>query len=415
MRREVNWAGNYSYTAAIIHRPRSVEEVQEIVSRTPRIRALGTRHSFNDIADSAELISLADIDPALELDREAMTATVGAGISYGLFGQALQDQGLALHNTGSLPHISVGGATATATHGSGDRNQNLATAVRGIELVTSDGELAHVARGDADFAGMVVHLGALGIVTRLTFDVQPTYQVCQEVCEHLTWDDLMQDFDAIFSSAYSVSVFTTYREWAGTLWLKHRLEDGQKPEPANTWHATSAMADRHPMDGWSGEACTPQMLVAGPWNMRLPHFRLDRIPASGEEIQSEYFVNRARALDVIAALRSFEPEMRDALMISEIRTIAADDLWLSTCQGRDSVAFHFSWNPDQHRVDALLPKLEEVLAPFDARPHWGKAFAATARDLEPRYEKLPAFRELVQRLDPRVTFRNEYLERRVLG
>jgi xylitol oxidase len=412
---ETNWAGNYTYRATKIHRPETLEEIRSIVSSAGRLRALGTRHTFHDIADSAELISLEAIAPEPEIDREAMTATVSAGTRYGILGKALHEQGYALHNTGSLPHISVGGATATATHGSGDRNGNLASAVAGLELVTASGEIVRVARGDADFAGIVVHLGTLGIVTRVTLDIQPTFEACQEVCENLPWDDLTGDFEGIFSCAYSVSIFTNYGDTAGVLWIKHRIEPGIEPAPANRWGATPATADRHPLDSLSGDACTAQMMVPGPWCERLPHFRLDKVPASGEEIQTEYMVDRSHAVEVIAALRAFEPRMRESLMVSEIRTIASDDLWLSTANGRDTVAFHFSWYPDQQRVNALLPELEDVLAPFDPRPHWGKAFAATARDLDARYHHLAEFRNLMHRFDPDGKFHNDFIRAKVLG
>ncbi|MEJ7838947.1 MAG: FAD-binding protein [Thermomicrobiales bacterium] len=413
--RTTNWAGNYTYRAKTIHRPVSIEELQSIVSKAHRIRALGTGHTFNSIPDSAELISLQGIDPNLTIDREAMTVTVGAGIRYGELGPALHAEGLALHNTGSLPHICIGGATATATHGSGDRNRNLASAVSGIELVTAGGDIIQARRGDADFPGMVVHLGALGIATRLTLDVQPTFDACQEVFEDLSWSDLTTNFDGIFSCAYSVSIFTYYRETAGVIWVKHRLEDGVVPSSVTRWSATPARQDRNPMDGWSSVNCTPQMMVPGPWYQRLPHFRLEDVPASGEEIQSEYMVDRSRAVDVIAALRAFEPEMREFLLVGEIRSIAADDLWLSTAYQRDTVAFHFSWLIDTNPVERLLPRLEEMLKPFDVRPHWGKAFAATAHDLAPRYERLTDFRQLMSTFDPDGKFRNEFIDQRVLG
>ncbi|MBA3378616.1 MAG: FAD-binding protein, partial [Chloroflexia bacterium] len=182
-----NWAGNHTYRATTLHRPASVEELREIVRRAPRIHALGSRHCFNDIADSTELVSIDAIDSPVEIDREAMTVTVGASIRYGTLAAAIQREGFALHNMASLPHISVVGAVSTATHGSGDALRNLATAVAMIDLVTSDGEMMSVKRGDPDFDGMVVGLGALGVVTRLTVDIEPTYDVRQVVYEDLGW------------------------------------------------------------------------------------------------------------------------------------------------------------------------------------------------------------------------------------
>jgi xylitol oxidase len=312
---------------------------------------------------------------------------------------------------GSLPHISIGGATATATHGSGSANGNLATAVRAIEFITADGDLIRTERGDPDFNGMVVHAGALGIATRLTLDIQPAFEVCQEVLEHLPWEALVDHFDEVFGSAYSVSVFTSYQEAnAGVLWRKHRMEDGWEL-PHSNWATDPARANRHPVAELPAESCTPQLLEPGPWCHRLPHFRLDQVPASGEEIQTEYMIEIEQASEAIVALREFEPVMRESLMISEIRTIAADDLWLSTAYGRDTVAFHFSWYLDQAKVDALLPKLEDRLAPFAPRPHWGKAFALPAEALAERWPRFRDFCALRRRMDPGGKFVNPYLER----
>src|SRR5215218_999672 len=196
-----NWAGNHTYGAARLHRPTTLEQVQEVVAAAPRIRVLGSRHSFTDIADSAELVSLEAVHAAasplagIDVDHAAGTVSLGGGLRYGELADVLREEGVALHNLASLPHISVAGAVATATHGSGVTNGNLATAVAALELVTSDGQLVRASRGDADFDGMVVGLGALGAVTRLTLDVEPAYEVRQRVFEGLAWDALYEHFD----------------------------------------------------------------------------------------------------------------------------------------------------------------------------------------------------------------------------
>ncbi len=408
---ELNWAKNITYRPATITRPNKLDDLRRIVAKAPKVHALGTRHTFNDIADSAMLVSLELLENPIEIDRDAMTATVGAATRYGILAREIDRAGLALHNMGSLPHISVGGATATSTHGSGDRNRNLSSAVRAIELVTSDGDLMTVTRDDPDFAGMVVHLGALGVVTRLTFDLQPRYEVCQDVSEGLSWDVITTSFDDVFGSAYSVSIFTNYAEDDAVLWRKHRINQTGDPRSVTHWNARPAMANRHPVKDLSEIGCTPQMFEPGPWFERLPHFLLDHVPASGSEIQTEYMVAREKAVEAINALRQFEPRMRDLLMIAEIRTIAADDLWLSTAFQRDTVAFHFSWYLDQAGVDALQPELEVVLAPFDPRPHWGKTFAFDAEAIDEKFERAASFRELRRRLDPRGAFVNAFIER----
>ena len=414
--RERNWAGNYTYEASTIHHPRSMDELRGIVARAPKIHALGSRHCFNGIADSGALISLDALAGDIEIDREAGTVTVGGGMRYGDLARELVREDLALHNMASLPHISVAGTVATATHGSGDGNGNLATAVAALELVTSDGEVITVSRGDDDFAGMVVSLGALGVVTRVTLDVEPGYLVRQEVFEHLSWDVLYERFDEVMSSAYSVSVFHDYGATVGSVWRKSRIDpDNPQPLRDEFLGARAATRQRHPMETMPGGNCTEQLGVPGLWADRLPHFRLDATPASGDEIQAEYMVPRRFAVPVLEALRAREPEMRPHLLISEVRTIAADDLWLSSAYGTDTVCFHFSWKPDQAAVDRVLPVVEAALAPFAARAHWGKAFTMGARELEERFPKLPEFRRLAERVDPRGAFRNDFLDRHVFG
>ncbi|MBA2469588.1 MAG: FAD-binding protein [Chloroflexia bacterium] len=411
MIRETNWAGNHVYRASTIHRPESVEELREIVSRAPRIHALGSRHCFNDIADSAELVSIDAIEVPVEIDREAMTVTVGASIRYGTLAQTLEREGFALHNMASLPHITVAGAVSTATHGSGDALGNLATAVSGIELVTSSGEMVTAKRGEPDFDGMVVGLGALGVVTRLTLDIEPTYQVRQVIYEDLAWDHVDAHFDEVMSSATSVSLFTDWGESVNSTWVKRRAVSGDEgPHRTDFFGARTATRNQHPVKSLPAEACTEQMGVPGAWADRLPHFRMDAVPASGDEIQAEYMIARDQALPAIWAFREAIQPYRDLVWISEVRTVAADNLWLSTAYGRNTVCLHTSFRHDQAAVDRILPVLEAALAPFEPRPHWGKAFAHA-----PRYERLADFRELARRLDPRGAFRSDYLERHVWG
>jgi xylitol oxidase len=401
-----NWAGNLVYRAGRLHRPESLEQLREIVARAPRIRVLGSRHCFNDIADSDELVSLDALPPAIEVDGD--TVWCGGAVRYGELAGALHSHRLALHNLASLPHISAAGAVATATHGSGDGNGNLASGVAALELVTSDGEIVRAARGDTDFEGMVVGLGALGAVTRIALDVEPAYDIRQHVFEGLAWDALLEHLDPIFASGYSVSVFTRWRpEEAGQLWVKRRAGEA---EP-DGFGARPAAVDRHPILGMDPVNCTPQLGRPGRWSDRLPHFRMGFTPSAGDELQTEYFVDRRHARAAIEAVRALGPEVESLLQVSELRTIAADRLWMSPQYGRDTLAVHFTWKPVD--VGGALERLEDALAPFDARPHWGKLFAA--RGVGARYERLADFTRLTERLDPRGAFRNDWLQQRVLG
>jgi xylitol oxidase len=410
-----NWAGNYEYLAERVHQPATLEQVQEIVAAAGRVRVLGSRHSFNAIADSTELISLDGLPPAVAVDHAAGTVGCAPGVRYGELAQALAVEGLALHNLASLPHISVAGAVQTATHGSGDANGNLATAVAGLEVVTSEGELLTVERGDEDFNGLVVGLGALGAVTRVTLDVEPAYEVRQRVFEGLEWDVLYENFDAIMSSGYSVSIFTRLGEAADQVWVKSRVSNQPEAEHAELFGARAATLDRHPILGIDPVNCTSQLGVPGPWSDRLPHFRMGFTPSNGDELQSELLVPREHAVATIATVRELADAIRPLLHVCEIRTIASDDLWMSPQYRRDSVGIHFTWHREQAAVQRALVQFEVALSPFGARPHWGKLFVTEAATIAPLYPRHADFARLVNRLDPRQAFRNAWLERHVLG
>ncbi|MBG6240142.1 xylitol oxidase [Mycetocola sp. CAN_C7] len=415
---ERNWAGNYSYQAPRMARPSSVAELQDLVASAGKIRALGSRHSFNDIADtSGTLVVLDGLDAGISVDRQNMTVTVSGGTRYGTLAAELQCQGFALHNLASLPHISVAGAVATATHGSGDSNGNLATAVAALELATADGSVLTTRRGDADFAGMVVGLGALGIVSRLTLDIEPSFDIAQSVFEGLDWEQVLERFDEVMSSAYSVSLFTNWSgETVGQAWLKRRTDEAVRhtgwPEFLSGTPATDA---RHPLPGVSGSNCTQQLGVPGPWSGRLAHFRMEFTPSKGDELQSEYLIPREHAVEAIRTMRSLSEIVTPLLLVGEIRTIAADQLWLSPNYGRDGIGLHFTWRQNEPAVKAILPRLEAELAPFSARPHWGKLFHGCADSLAPLYPRFADFTALAGRLDPSEKFRNAFLDRRVFG
>src|SRR3954470_1692789 len=398
-----NWAGSYAYRARQLHRPATVAELRAILARAPRIRVLGSRHTFSDVADSDELVSL----DALPHDVEISGGTVsfGAALRYGDLARILEAEGLALHNLASLPHTTVAGAVATATHGSGDGNGNLATAVAALELVTSTGETVSVQRGDADFDGMVVALGALGAVTRISLDVEPAYEVRQRVFEDVRWATLFEHYDTITAAGYSVSVFTLWGE-PSSVWVKSREGD-----PRELLDAQPAPADRHPIPGIDPVNCTAQRGVPGPWWDRLPHFRMGFTPSAGEELQSEFLVPRRHAIPAIEAVRALAAAVQPLLQVTELRTIAADSLWMSPQYGQPTIGIHFTWKREPEAVAAVLADVEAALAPFAARPHWGKLFLGGAGHL---YERRDDFVRLAERLDPRGAFRNAWLERAVL-
>jgi xylitol oxidase len=298
---------------------------------------------------------------------------------------------------------------ATGTHGSGDRNGTLSRAVSGLTLVGASGNVRTISPADPEFDGAVVSLGALGVVHRVTLDIEPTFQVRQDVYAGLTWPKLLDNFDRIMSRAYSVSVFTGWAgEDVGTVWLKSRM-DGPKP-PQDLYGATPAHSGLHPLPEGPSTNTTEQRGIPGAWIDRLPHFKLDFTPSNGEELQTEYIVPRLHAVEAIGAVRALSDLITPHLHITELRSMAADSLWLSGAYETDAVGIHFTWKKDPDVVLALLPVIEEALAPFDARPHWGKLFHAVDRSL---YPKLPNFVALALEWDPEGKFRNDYLERNV--
>ncbi len=415
-----NWAGNLEYSTEKQYSANSLKDVQEFVRTRNTLKVLGTRHCFNKIADTtSEFLSVKAMDHVIALDPDARTVSLESGMTYGQLCQYLDSRGWALHNLASLPHISVAGACTTATHGSGEKNGNLSTAVSAIEMVNAAGEIIKLSRSrDGDmFRGAVVGLGALGVITKVTLDIQPHFMMKQYVYENLPLPELREHFDAIESAAYSVSLFTDWQDKRiNEVWLKIRVPDESRFDaPAEFFGAKRATRNLHPIVALSAENCTEQMGVPGPWYERLPHFRMGFTPSAGKELQSEYFVPRQNAVDAILAVERLRDKVGPHLLISEIRTIAADDLWMSPCHKQPSVSIHFTWKQNWPAVKTLLPVIERELSPFHVRPHWGKLFTISPEDIHARYQRLPEFLEICGKYDPHGKFRNEFLNRNVFA
>jgi alditol oxidase len=419
-----NWAGNLFYGTDRLYEAASVGQVRELLRSQDKVKVLGTRHCFNSIADSRDnLLSLKPMHEVVALDATARTVTVDAGITYGQLCPYLDSKGFALHNLASLPHISIAGACSTATHGSGERNGNLPTAVSGLEFVTAAGDLVKLSReSDGEvLRGAVVGLGALGVITRITLDIRPTYAVRQYVYENMPLAQMKEHFDEIQASGYSVSLFTDWqKQRINEVWIKSRARGESGDErgftaPPEFFGARLARKNLHPIAELSSENCTEQMGVSGPWYERLPHFRMGFTPSAGKELQSEYAVPRRNAVDAILAVERLRDQVTPHLLISEIRTVAADDLWMSTCYRQPSVMIHFTWKQDWPAVSRLLPIIEKELAPFQPRPHWGKLFTLRPAELRSRYEKLGDFVQLAAKYDPKGKFRNDFLNTNVFA
>lgn len=410
-----NWAGNITYSAKELHRPYSLDAISALVAGSERVRVLGSGHSFNDIAEPGPegvLLSIAGLPPAVDVDHEARTVRASGGVRYAELARAVDAHGLALPNMASLPHISVAGSVATGTHGSGIGNGSLATSVREVELVTADGSVVPFGRDDPRFGGAVTSLGALGVVTALTLDLEPSFDVEQHVFTELPLDELdSAGFETVMSSAYSVSLFTDWREPGfRQVWLKRRTD---QPLPEFPW-AAPATEKLHPVPGMPAVNCTEQFGVPGPWHQRLPHFRAEFTPSSGAELQSEYLLARSYAVEALHAIDGIRDAVAPVLQTCEVRTVAADEQWLSPSYGRDTVALHFTWIEDTAAVLPVVRRLEDALDAFEPRPHWGKVFTLPAEVVRERYPRLADFRALARQLDPTGKFANAFA-RNVLG
>ncbi len=411
---ETNWAGNHSY-AGTIRRPRTVDEAASIVRGSRSMRGIGTRHSFTDIADAVDLIDLSDIDRPAEFDADARTITVAGAATYADVARSLMPHGAALRNLASLPHISVAGAIASATHGSGAAHGNLATSVAGLEFIASSGKIINVDRGTPDFDGMVVSLGALGLVTAVTLDVDFDYEISQHVYDDLPLDLAVEQLGMVLNAAYSVSVFTTYAGslsgQVGQVWLKRRTDGSDRSmTPGPTFlDAPAAAMQHHPVPGHDATSCTRQLGEPGLWSDRLPHFRMGFTPSSGNEVQSEFFVESTDGPAAFEALRRVSAEFADRLMVGEVRAVAADEMWMSPQFRRASVAFHFTWFGGDN--NSAVRTVQQALEPFAPRPHWGKFFHADQFDPASAYEMFDDFVDLAARLDPHGVFRNTWWRR----
>ena len=409
-----NWAGNYKYKASEVRFPKTISELSKNLKGLSKVKALGTQHCFNDIADTSGVqLSTRHLNSVIELNEKDSYVIVESGIKYGDLGNYLHQRGWALHNLASLPHISVGGSCATATHGSGTSNGNMASALLGFELLIPSGDIIWVDTENNSelFYCSGVSMGALGIMTKIKLAVEPTYNVSQLVYENLPMDALKENFDLIMGSGYSVSFFTHWLDKnINQIWIKSR-ENNPFKITQDFFGARPALKDLHPIKINSPINCTPQMGLIGPWHERLPHFKMDFTPSNGDELQSEFFVARENAYDAIISIQSLYKKISPLLFVTEIRCVASDNFWMSTAYKRDSVAIHFTWKPNSKGVLSILPEIQKSLEPFKARPHWGKIFSLNPNELEKCYPKFKDFLKIKKQIDPKGVLNNKYLDR----
>lgn len=414
-----NWAENFEFSTSNVHYPKTVEEIRDLVLKCDQLSVLGSRHSFSRIADNTEnLISFQNFNKVISLDREKMQVTVEGGIKYGDLSAYLHQNGFALHNLASLPHISVAGTIATATHGSGLGNGNLSTSVAGIEFVNAKGELVTLSRDiDPEFYGAVVALGGLGPVTKVTLDLFPTFEVAQVVYLNMPMESLKENFKEIMGAGYSVSLFIDWKSnFIAEVWVKKKVIPGEEPRfPEDFFGAKKAAVKMHPVPDLDPESCSEQLEIPGPWYDRLPHFKMEFQPSAGKELQSEFFVPLENGNEAILAVSEMAEQINSHLFISEIRSIKGDELWMSSCYQRDSIALHTTWKQEIPEVMAFLPQMEEKLNRFNPRPHWAKLFTIPSETLHSRYPKIEEFKALLTKHDPEGKFRNEFLNQTIFG
>ena len=410
-----NWAGNQTYSTSNVHYPKNLDELRKAIVQSKFIKGLGSRHSFNKIADSQyNQVSLQKMNSILKIDKKNLTVEVEAGVRYGDICEELHNNGLAFHNLASLPHISIVGACATSTHGSGVKNGGLATAIGGFEIIKADGEIVNIsANKDRDiFYGLVVGLGGLGIISKITLNVQPTYQMEQVVYRNMPMSSLESNFNEIMASGYSVSLFTDWKNKnINEVWIKSLTSRNQKVSGQDYFGGTLAKVNVHPVEELSAESCTEQLGIVGAWYERLPHFKMGFTPSSGDELQAEYFVPFENGYKAMMAIEKMNKKISPHLFISEIRTIDSDNLWMSPFYKRSCVAIHFTFKPEWQAVQKLLPMIEEALSPFNVRPHWAKLFAMAPPVLQSRIEKLADFKLLLKEFDPEEKFKNDFIRR----
>ena len=400
-----NWATNIDFHDAKTLHPQSIEELASIVSSSPNVRVRGTAHCFNTIADTNHTAVVLDAMPKqLTINVVSKTATVSAGLIYSEISELLEAQGWAIHNLASLPHITIGGATATGTHGSGIKNGALHTSIRSVELMRPDGTLHKLTRGvDEEFYAVIVGLGLTGIAVSFELDIEPTFQIMQTIYGELPLKVFGENIIEILSGAYSVSFFSTWDDdQVCEIWYK------SKTTPPATYFGASARTEKaHPIFGEDATAATEQFGQPGPWHLRLPHFKIGQTPSAGKELQSEFFVDSKNAAAAFAAFHAISKDFRHKVLVTEIRSVAADDYWMSPAYGRESVAFHCTWMLDDE-VPHLVSLIEAVLQPFSFRPHVGKVFNVGSYHLRKVLPKFDEFREYVMKTDPGGKFQNDF-------
>lgn len=407
-----NWAKNITFSSQNYIEIENLTQLQKVIESSNKLKVIGTGHSFSEIADTTgTLISLKNLDAEIEIDEKSQTVRVSAGTSYANLAKYLEKNGWALSNLASLGEITIAGAVMTGTHGSGSDNKVLSDSVVAIEMILASGDKFVIDRKDfAQFPGFVVSFGALGVFTKLTLKIVKSFSVKQVVYENIPIQSVLENFNEIFDRPYSASYFSNWSpKNTGQIWMKFLDNEKFSELQSNAYGGNLALTNQHPVKVNHPGNCTEQMGVAGKWLFRLPHFKLDSSPASGDEVQTEYLVDRDYVQGYINELTKIGEDIAARVYATEIRTMSSDDLWLSGAYGRETVGFHFTWKKTSEVKD-FLPVIENILGKNKGRPHWGKLFSTPRAQLIERYPKYEEFRQLIQKYDSGNKFRNKFIE-----
>uniref|UniRef100_A0A915D0Y3 FAD-binding PCMH-type domain-containing protein n=1 Tax=Ditylenchus dipsaci TaxID=166011 RepID=A0A915D0Y3_9BILA len=418
----LNWGGNFNFSTQDIKYPTTTAGVQQLVKECKgKIRPVGTRHSFSEIANTNDtLICLVHMNLILSVDPSVPSVTVQAGITYTDLIPFLQSIGLAIPMMASLGEISIAGAINTAVHGSGAGIGNLATQVLGLQMVLADGSVVQYSKGqnDTELAAATVGLGALGIVTQVTLQAQPTYNLAINVFENMDMSVLDTQLYNITHSGYAINMWSTFGT-PGVLdqvWITTKVDSNGVNAYGNVsqlYGAPAATAQSSPIAALPPTYVVPQMGIVGPYYERLTDYDLGLSGQEGQQTQSEYYVDFDDFVPALKALQTLSAEINAVVYVALFRITEKDELWMSPQYKKTTMAIHFSWQPKLDQVMALLPKIEAALAPFNPIPHWGKLYTLKPEQYLPLLPKYPEWREQVELHDPTHKFRNKWLEENI--
>jgi FAD/FMN-containing dehydrogenase len=422
----VNWAGTARSQPQSWHHPHTVEEVQEVVCQARadggRVKVVGAGHSFSPIACGGDrMMTLRNLDRFISVDREALTVTVEGGVSLNTLSETLAHHGLALPILGSIDTQTVSGAIATGTHGSSLLHGNLGTGVVAAELVDGRGDRVVVEAGDPRLAGVRVHLGALGIVTRVTLKVVPAFRL-RETRVRVPFDEVC---DRLLDLA---AAHTFVKLW----WLPHTDKVWVvSMEPTEASGERSRWA--HRLDVFANNVLFPPVLWAGarvpalvPWTNRVVsavHLsegeqvgrsdHLFTLPMPPRHQETELAMPLEHAVEALRWCRSWVERGARVGFITEVRFVKGDESWMSPAYGQDvcQLGVYTAWGAD---APAYMAAFRAQAPRWQARPHWGKELDVTPAQVDDWYPEAPAFRSLAVDFDPDGVFRNPLLDA-VLG